>query len=70
MIKWFDVDKFLPGNGCDMVLIRFIINNVDNNHKYCIGTYKKGEWNEPHNLDGIESHGIKVTHWAFIEEPI
>jgi hypothetical protein len=65
MIKWFDADKFLPGKDCGEVLIRYQIDN----HGYEIGYYVSGSWFAKDD-DILEDNATKVTHWAFIEEPM
>ena len=66
MIKWFDADRFLPGRECGIVLFRF---ENPNGHNYEIGHCDDGDW-FCIALNPIETDSTKVTHWAFIEEPI
>lgn len=71
MIKWFDADRFLPGKNSGHILIRYSIFGEHHNTYHEVGTYEDGEWlYKEDELSPMEDGSLKVTHWAFIEEPI
>ena len=69
MIKWFDTDRFLPGNEVELVLAR-VMDYMSNVTTYCfeLARYSDGQW-----WIGdlrFDNENLHITHWAFIEEPI
>ncbi len=68
MIKWFDADKFLPGNAVREVLVRAIQNNIVNKPVYYLAVYDCSEWIGQSGCL-INDAITVVTHWAFINEP-
>lgn len=68
MIKWFDVNQFLPGKEVNHVLIRYLLDEFINYPYYEVGSYEESVWIPMAEKSGYER--VRVTHWAFIEEPL
>ena len=59
MIKWFDADMLFPGRKTGHVLVRYIRDGIVNYPFYQVGEFAE-----------IDESAVKITHWAFIDEPI
>ncbi len=68
MIKWFDVDKFLPGRESGWVLIRHNIFDEHEQEYFVVGKYHENEWVNK-NYKPLGNEAWSFTHWAHINEP-
>ncbi len=64
-MKWYSVDRFLPGKGEGYVIVR--IENCDQCEFVYMAFYSQGKWeywDEEYFPSGrLDDEGIKVTHW-------